>query len=126
MYCRFCGKEVRDDDKFCHECGAKLDGRGDQDVFASGDPRPESYRASDIYGNYKREYAHKTGDDRQETRAWSVLGFFVSPVVAIILCLAWYDSKRARAKLILKGMIASIIVGVVVWMIAYAIMIISL
>ena len=87
MFCRKCGAECADDDKFCRKCGEDLcadklggaafvaadpfaDAPTDEreQIFSSKDARPEQYRTSDDgaeYGQADRQY-FSSGDARPE------------------------------------------------------------
>ena len=133
MFCRKCGAECADDDKFCRKCGEDLcadklggaafvaadpfaDAPTDEreQIFSSKDARPEQYRTSGVSAiEAEQRRRHETGDDIVESKKWGVLGFFF-PHIALVLYLLWYDEKRARARLLGKGAIAGAIVFFVV------------
>lgn len=133
MFCRKCGAECADDDKFCRKCGEDLcadklggaafvaadpfaDAPTDEreQIFSSKDARPEQYRTSGVSAiEAEQRRRHETGDDIVESKKWGVLGFFF-PHIALVLYLLWYDEKRARARLLGKSAIAGAIVFFVV------------
>lgn len=43
---------------------------------------------------------------------WGILGFFL-PLVGIILCLAWKDTKPKTAKALIIGVIIVVVLGVI-------------
>lgn len=92
MYCKKCGKELNDGDRFCSFCG--FDNESKVEVNTT-------YAAS----NYD------TG-----SFGWAVLGFFI-PICGLILYLVWKDEKPLSAKMAGKGALVSVIINVIFWII---------
>lgn len=49
MYCRFCGKDLRSDDNFCPNCGAKVDDNNSTNDYSSNN-----------YSNYNNQYNYQS------------------------------------------------------------------
>ncbi len=117
MYCRFCGKQIGDEDKFCPYCGgaqefpagaggaqgasAPFGGAGGQEA----PPLQGGGQNGSGYGGYPYPPVADSG-----SVGWGVLGFFV-PLVGLILFLVWHDEKPRCSK---KAGIGALI-GVIVW-----------
>ena len=86
MFCRYCGKEIDEQDAFCRNCGAP-----------TGDKIPPEREKKNI-------------DDRSSF-GWGVLAFFF-PLIGIILYAVWRSEYPLRAKSLLIGFITGLIVDV--------------
>ncbi len=93
MYCRNCGKEVKEGTAFCPECGASV-GTGQQ-------PPAQSY--SPTYN----QNSNDTGSP-----GWAVLGFFF-PLIGLILWLAWQRDRPASGRMAGLGALAGVILSIV-------------
>lgn len=84
MYCKRCGAEIKDDAKFCPNCGANqtVDSNTSYDSYDSG------------------------------SVGWAILGFFI-PIVGLVLFLVWNSTKPLTAKKAGLGALISIIVSFV-------------
>lgn len=85
MYCRFCGKNIAEDSKYCPYCGAPV---YQEDFY----PRPRQENGSGF--------------------GWGVPGFFI-PIVGLILFLVWKNEMPVRAKSAGIGALIGVIVEIV-------------
>lgn len=90
MYCRKCGNQMQDGQKFCPNCGAPA-----EDLFGYNNQTPQNQAGS--------------ADDNASI-GWGILGFFF-PLVGLILYLVWKDSKPRTAKMAGKGALIGVIVN---------------
>ena len=68
MFCKYCGYEMNDNDKFCAHCGKFVD------------------------NNNNQIQTNDTG-----SFGWAVLGFFI-PIIGLILFLVWNTERPKTAK----------------------------
>ena len=88
MYCRYCGKQIEEDARFCPYCGsAQQEGR-------QAPPPQQRY----------------VDPNDAPSGGFAVLGFFF-PVVGLILFLVWQDTMPQRAKSCGKGALTAVIVS---------------
>ena len=134
MFCRFCGKEISEDSRFCPHCGKVLqaednasgipperDGgfgpKGPEDASFSGFGGGAPYGNSNPYnGNTPPNYGNMPPYARQPAPdvpniGWGILGFFF-PLIGLIMFLVWHDEYPNRARMCGKGALISVIVGV--------------
>ena len=125
MYCKFCGKQIADESRFCPYCGKPLEANG------SADNANGSYTGNPYSGNtYQNRYQAPPpycgpAVEPPPSAGWGVLCFFF-PIVGLILYLGWHDTYPLRAKMCGKGALISVIVYVAVivfWLIIAIIMI---
>ena len=109
MYCRFCGKQIGDDARFCPHCGkeqANASAAGGQNVppdMNAGGQNVPPYNGMPPYPYGPKEVT-------PPSPWWAVLGFFL-PVVGLILFLVWHDEYPKRAALCGKGALICVIVA---------------
>lgn len=130
MYCRYCGKELPDDDAaFCPYCGQKAKqeaGEPFADYANKGDGSAYGGHSSSAGPNpTPPPYARPRPDDAPNA-GWAVLGFFF-PIVGLILYLVWQAEYPNRAKMCGKGALISVIVsfGFALLMVVFALIIAS-
>ncbi len=92
MYCRQCGKEVKDGTAFCPNCGSAL----------SDSVQQSSYR--------QNTYSQASQDDG--SFGWAVLGFLFT-LVGLILWIVWQNDRPKSARMAGLGALAGVIFGVV-------------
>ena len=88
MYCRYCGKQIEEDARFCPYCGS-----AQQEERQAPPPRQRYVDPNDA-----------------PSGGFAVLGFFF-PVVGLILFLVWQDTMPQRAKSCGKGALTAVIVS---------------
>ena len=88
MYCRYCGKQIEEDARFCPYCGS-----AQQEERQAPPPQQRYVDPNDA-----------------PSGGFAVLGFFF-PVVGLILFLVWQDTMPQRAKSCGKGALTSVIVS---------------
>ena len=88
MYCRYCGKQIEDDARFCPYCGS-----AQQEERQAPPPQQRYVDPNDA-----------------PSGGFAVLGFFF-PVVGLILFLVWQDTMPQRAKSCGKGALTAVIVS---------------
>ncbi len=87
MYCKHCGKEVKEEAYVCLNCGCKIH-----------DEKNES--SMEDTGNI----------------GWGFLGFFV-PIVGLILYLLWKNDCPKNSKMAGKGALINVILSVIIFII---------
>ena len=88
MYCRYCGKQIEEDARFCPYCGS-----AQQEERQAPPPQHRYVDPNDA-----------------PSGGFAVLGFFF-PVVGLILFLVWQDTMPQRAKSCGKGALTAVIVS---------------
>lgn len=88
MYCRYCGKQIEEDARFCPYCGS-----AQQEERQAPPPQQRCVDPNDA-----------------PSGGFAVLGFFF-PVVGLILFLVWQDTMPQRAKSCGKGALTAVIVS---------------
>lgn len=88
MYCRYCGKQIEEDARFCPYCGS-----AQQEERQAPPPQQRYVDPNDA-----------------PSGGFAVLGFFI-PVVGLILFLVWQDTMPQRAKSCGKGALTAVIVS---------------
>ena len=88
MYCRYCGKQIEEDARFCPYCGS-----AQQEERQAPPPQQRYVDPNDA-----------------PSGGFAVLGFFF-PVVGVILFLVWQDTMPQRAKSCGKGALTAVIVS---------------
>ena len=88
MYCRYCGKQIEEDARFCPNCGS-----AQQEERQAPPPQQRYVDPNDA-----------------PSGGFAVLGFFF-PVVGLILFLVWQDTMPQRAKSCGKGALTAVIVS---------------
>ena len=88
MYCRYCGKQIEEDARFCPYCGS-----AQQEERQAPPPQQRYVDPNDA-----------------PSGGFAVLGFFF-PVVGLILFLVWQDTMPHRAKSCGKGALTAVIVS---------------
>ncbi|MDY4788669.1 MAG: zinc-ribbon domain-containing protein [Bacilli bacterium] len=89
MYCKNCGHELNDGDKFCPNCQAPVDGNS---------PLATSNDSGSI--------------------GWGILGFFI-PLAGLILFLVWKDEKPRTAKVAGKGALFGVVFEILLYVLSY-------
>ena len=95
MYCRYCGKQIEEDARFCPYCGS-----AQQEERQAPPPQQRYVDPNDA-----------------PSGGFAVLGFFF-PVVGLILFLVWRDEHPARSKGAGIGALVSVCLGVVLSILA--------
>lgn len=85
MYCKKCGKELKEGEEFCPACGASVNG---------------AVAAPDVI---------QSANDDSGSLGWLFLGFFI-PIVGLILFLVWKSEKPRSAKKAGLGALIGVIV----------------
>ena len=110
MYCRKCGKQINDSDKFCPHCGASCDGQLEKIVYV------RKYDESAEFENR-----------RTENRVWGALAvlfaIFIAPLgllFSIIGLIKYNDPNDPyhggnKAKCIFGLIFSGIICSIVIW-----------
>ena len=132
MYCRYCGKELSEDQRFCPSCGKPVsDEQPGQNAENPGNPGYQgnpNYQGNPGYPGYQAGYDPYRGYppyyDDQPNAGWGVLGFFF-PLIGFILYLVWQTQYPNRSRMCGKGALIGFIVGVCL-VILYVILIIVL
>lgn len=88
MYCRYCGKQIEEDARFCPYCGS-----AQQEERQAPPPQQRYVDPNDA-----------------PSGGFAVLGFFF-PLVGLILFLVWQDTMPRRAKSCGKGALTAVIVS---------------
>ena len=88
MYCRYCGKQIEEDARFCPYCGS-----AQQEERQAPPPQQRHVDPNDA-----------------PSGGFAVLSFFI-PVVGLILFLVWQDTMPQRAKSCGKGALTAVIVS---------------
>ena len=88
MYCRYCGKQIEEDARFCPYCGS-----AQQEERQAPPPQQRYVDPNDA-----------------PSGGFAVPGFFF-PVVGLILFLVWQDTMPQRAKSCGKGALTAVIVS---------------
>ena len=88
MYCRYCGKQIEEDARFCPYCGS-----AQQEERQAPPPQQRYVDPNDA-----------------PSGGFAVLGFFF-PVVGLILFLVWQDTMPQRAKSCGNGALTAVIVS---------------
>lgn len=96
MFCKKCGKEIKDTDKYCPYCGAPVDEELDQ------------YR---IYGQPERQYSPQQINKDSGSFWWGMLGL-ISPLIGFILFFVYRKSRPKTAKVLLFGSIIGLIINI--------------
>ena len=96
MYCRYCGKQIEEDARFCPYCGS-----AQQEERQAPPPQQRYVDPNDA-----------------PSGGFAVLGFFI-PVVGLILFLVWQDTMPQRAKSCGKGALTAVIVDVALLVLAF-------
>ena len=110
-FCRYCGKEIKEEQKYCAYCG------GEQLVSAEGvkqEVQPVEAVAESV--EVRTETAQtekKLVDEDKGGFGWGLLGCCI-PLAGLILYLLWKDTKPNSAKAAGIGALVSVIINVVV------------
>ena len=88
MYCRYCGKQIEEDARFCPYCGS-----AQQEERQAPPPQQRYVDPNDA-----------------PSGGFAVLGFFF-PLIGLILFLVWQDTMPQRAKSCGKGALTAVIVS---------------
>ena len=117
MYCKFCGKEIPAEARFCPHCGRDLadaaNGSRAAGQGAAGQNGNGGYGAPPNVPPYYPPYRADTAGG-----GWIALGFFF-PLVGLILFLVWQTELPNRAKACGKGALIGVIVAVALWVLAF-------
>ena len=105
MYCKNCGAQIDDGDRFCSYCGARVksndyEGKSDYDNYEGYSHVSES-ECNDHYVGEE-----KTGcpcDDKPSV-GYGILSFFI-PLVGLILFISWHKETPKKAKSCIIGAI---------------------
>lgn len=107
MYCKNCGKELKEDDAFCSSCGTAVNGSSNNDENAS--QKTANYYTNQIYNEPNRN-TNKSGFN-----TFSIVGFvlaFFSGILGLIFSILGYNQAKREGTptgLALAGIIISII-----------------
>ena len=85
MYCKNCGAQLNNQDKYCAQCG----------VTNQPQPMMQNQMTNTESGHW----------------LWGLLGFFL-PIAGLILFIIWKDSKPKAAKSAGIGALISVVLGV--------------
>ena len=112
MYCKYCGKEIGENDTFCPYCGKEQasSSQGGADRQApNGQGAPGQYNGQNGQYGGQPPYPYPQPQYDSGSAGWGVLGFFI-PLVGLILFLIWRDTKPRSSK---KAGIGALIGGIV-------------
>lgn len=98
MFCTKCGKEIPDNTTYCPHCGTAQAAANQQQTVQ----QPQQTTVDN--GGF----------------GWAALGFCI-PIVGLILFLVWNKEKPKTAKSAGMGALVSVIIGVVMYIITFAI-----
>jgi predicted nucleic acid-binding Zn ribbon protein len=87
MYCKYCGKIIDDDSKFCSECGNSI--------------------------SIENKAGHLSD---KSSKGFAILGFFI-PIIGLILYLVYEHKQPKRAKSAGKGALIGFITKIVVYIV---------
>lgn len=137
MFCRYCGKEIPEDSRFCQHCGKPqepcgspgADGPG-QNNGCAGTSGPygqggNSYGPNGgVYGQGGGYYGRPPYYPEPDipNAGWGVLGFFF-PLIGLILYLVWQYTMPNRARMCGKGALISVIVAAAFFVLFFFMMI---
>lgn len=113
MFCKNCGQNVDENDRFCPHCGAKLKidiPDFDEDIDINRD-----IDSHEIGSPNKNTLKKRKSNEDSGSVGWAVLGFIL-PIVGIILGLYWLKSKPKCAKKAFMGVVVLIFFVVIVEM----------
>ncbi|MBR1747340.1 MAG: zinc ribbon domain-containing protein [Clostridia bacterium] len=113
MYCRKCGRQLSQTDKYCPNCGEPVEDLFGYNQDGNGNNQNGGYQNGGNASSYDSGSA-----------GWGVLGFFF-PIIGLILFLVWKDSKPLSAKMAGKGALIGFIVSVVTSIISVVLSIVS-
>ncbi len=108
MFCRNCGKQLNDGDKFCPACGTSIASANNAEHTSENFP-PVRENPTPAQNNNVQN-ALRPGDSASV--GWAFLGFFI-PIVGLILYLIWKQDYPVKAHSAGKGALVSVVVGVV-------------
>ena len=123
-FCKYCGKEIKDYQKYCAYCG------GEQ--FASDESAKQekaTVDAAPVFRNKVENDGWEPADKKSASEdkggfGWGALGCCI-PLAGLILYLVWKTDKPKNAKAAGIGALIGVIVNVVVTIISTAIGILS-
>ncbi len=121
MYCRYCGKELPDDAKFCTSCGKSV---SDEQPNRNMGNNNQGYNNQGYYNQNYYDPRQAPYYNDQPNAGWGVLGFFF-PLIGFILYLVWMTEYPNRSKMCGKGALIGVIVGFVL-VILYIILVVVL
>ena len=113
-YCQKCGAQLKDDAKFCSECGEPV---RRENTYSYVQPESHEYSYGKPDENNQYNYAQSYNENMDKPKdsgswGWGVLGFFF-PIVGLILLLVWSKDKPKSAKAAGIGALISAIIGIV-------------
>lgn len=128
MFCKYCGKELLDSDKFCPFCGNAVATNNSKN---GQNPNQSQNQSQNQYQNYSQNSFRKFEDqpnynnvpyyvnqqpaqnpDDSGSVGWGFLGFFI-PICGLILFIVWNKSKPKNAKNAGIGALVSVCLYVV-------------
>lgn len=130
MYCSHCNNFIPQGSAVCPTCGAPVQappaGNGYQQNMNQNNgyqQQPGGYQQQPYqqpYNQYQQPYGGYNANPDVPSTGFNVLGFFF-PIVGLILYLVWKDQTPNKAKAIGKSALISFIIGVVFYIIVFAI-----
>jgi len=110
MFCKKCGKEIKDDTIYCPNCGEKVGSTYDRDSVE------HPYTDHEVHPNGSQVYSNSSGNKTYDNFAIAgfVLSFFIPILGLIFSCIAYSNIKKtgngSKAGLAQAGIIISVIV----------------
>ena len=102
--CKYCGQEVKNNEKYCPNCGAEQ--------IRSQESAPQQ----DFAPTYTQTQSTQPAVVDNGGFGWGLLGCCI-PLVGLILFLVWKDTKPKTAKAAGIGALVSVIIAVVYYVI---------
>lgn len=125
MFCTKCGTELKDDSKFCHNCGATVKPKAQEDtlgpeVFAPT-PQPTAQTTQPKPQQLTQQPAQQTTN--QNEGIFGLLGFILSffvPIAGLILSIIGMKKTKNRGFAI-AGLVISIVSMVITFIVMVAV-----
>ena len=106
-FCRYCGKEIKDYQKYCAYCG------GEQQGFQERVEQAETVVEEVVESAVVEQPKETPPVEDKGGFGWGLLGCCI-PLAGLILYLLWKDTKPNSAKAAGIGALVSVIINVVV------------
>ena len=100
MFCKKCGKELKDEDKYCPYCGEPVDNDNLGQYRVYGQPE-----------NNNNNYPQYPANNDSGSAWWGILALFM-PTVGLIMYFVWRRKKPKTAKVMLVGTIIGFVLNI--------------